>query len=492
VFTAGWPAAGSVHGTTPTLASTSNPTADCPSSSFSESLGVRHSNTEFEPHLAVDPRNEDHLVGVWGQDYWSWGMVNAATAGVSLDGGRTFTDVGMPFSCAPAGSQAASVNDVWDSIGPDGTVYASAIVEVPDVGIGVTASHDGGLTWGSTQVLHDPTEKCIDLGCTSAVASPYLDVDKPTITADPVHAGTAYVVWSAYRTVYLGNYPMMSKTTDFGVTWTQPLPIPVGQVTATTDGNLFLIDPRSGVLYDVFDQQNASDDPHVGIGDSSSTGTRWAIQVVSSSNGGLTWSPAHQVSPLLSVCEAGHQDRCSGVHSAGSEEEAAIDPKTGALYVVWQDGRFSNGAYDEIALSTSADGGITWSAPARVSTPSGSAAINPAVAVTSDGTVGVTYYDFRGPSGGPAGAGLPTTVWMSTSPAGGKAFGKDLSLTDAPFDFRLAPTRFGGNALGEYYGLVGGKDFHALFPTSATGGASGMSDIWSVTVPVRSGRAYPS
>ena len=42
------------------------------------------------------------------------------------------------------------------------------------------------------------------------------------------------------------------------------------------------------------------------------------------------------------------------------------------------------------------DGGLTWSNPIKVNaSPSGVAAFTPSVDVASDGTVAVTYYDFR-------------------------------------------------------------------------------------------------
>jgi hypothetical protein len=75
--------------------------------------------------------------------------------------------------------------------------------------------------------------------------------------------------------------------------------------------------------------------------------------------------------------------------------EAGIDPGSGQLYVVWQDARFSKGAHDDIAISTSSDGGKTWSTPTRVDTPNGQPAFTATVAVASDHTVGVTYYQFE-------------------------------------------------------------------------------------------------
>ena len=101
--------------------------------------------------------------------------------------------------------------------------------------------------------------------------------------------------------------------------------------------------------------------------------------------------------------------------------DAAIDPKTGELYVVWEDARFSHFQYDEVALSRSTNGGRTWSKPIRVNKATHLPAVTPMVAVNSIGTVGVSYFDFRtSPTSDPS--TLPTSYWLATSPRGGKSF----------------------------------------------------------------------
>ena len=84
----------------------------------------------------------------------------------------------------------------------------------------------------------------------------------------------------------------------------------------------------------------------------------------------------------------------------------AIDRTTGALYVVWQDASFSG--VDEIAFSMSTDNGQTWSMPIKVNqtprnttTPANQQAFVPGVHVTPNGTVAVTYYDFRNNTASP-------------------------------------------------------------------------------------------
>jgi hypothetical protein len=93
----------------------------------------------------------------------------------------------------------------------------------------------------------------------------------------------------------------------------------------------------------------------------------------------------------------------------------ALDPISGNLYAVWQDARFGNFQYSSIAFSMSTDGGFTWSTPIRInqtpdSVPVGDRqAFIPSVAVAADGTVAMTYYDFRNNTSAP---GLLTDYWM--------------------------------------------------------------------------------
>jgi hypothetical protein len=90
------------------------------------------------------------------------------------------------------------------------------------------------------------------------------------------------------------------------------------------------------------------------------------------------------------VSIAGHP-----VRSSDELPEFAVAP-SGALYAVWQDGRFSANGTAKIALSSSTDGGLHWSAPIRVDqSPGDTPAFTPQVHVAADGTVGVNYYDLE-------------------------------------------------------------------------------------------------
>ena len=123
--------------------------------------------------------------------------------------------------------------------------------------------------------------------------------------------------------------------------------------------------------------------------------------------------------------------------------EIAVDNNTGSLYVVWQDSRFTG--RDQVALSKSEDGGLSWSPTKQISTVGGTnQAFTPIVRVAddgdenTDGTVAVMYYDFRNNTSAP---GLPTDVWLAHSHDGGATFTEQHVY--GSFDMENAPVARG-------------------------------------------------
>jgi hypothetical protein len=413
--------------------------------------GTVYLNSEVEPNVAVDPRDPTHLVGLWQQDRWSNGASRGIVAGVSLDGGTTWSQVPIPgatVNSSPAGSGAAlRASDPWVSIGPDGTVYA-AYLESDDPtlhtprGMFVSTSSDGGFHWNAPVAVIVNNDN-------------NLFNDKETVTADPVIAGTAYLVWD--RLDFSGNRgpSLFSRTTDGGQTWSAPQVI-LDPTNGQTLSNQIVVLP-SGVLVNMCITIDYATN-HVDV------------VVLRSFDHGATWSSPITVSSLNSN---GITDPDTGatVRTGSDIPQIAVDHQSGNLYIVWQDNRFSGGAHDDVVFSMSADGGLTWSAPIKINQtptniPSGDQqAFTPMVAVAADGTVAVSYYDFRNNT---AAAGLSTDAWIvfgnpAQAPGG---FGHEQRLTNTPFDMELAPVA-NGEFVGDYEGLVAGGSsfdtFGALF-----------------------------
>jgi hypothetical protein len=196
------------------------------------------------------------------------------------------------------------------------------------------------------------------------------------------------------------------------------------------------------------------------------------VAVVRSFDKGLIWTAPVFIADLLSV---GTRDPNTGqqVRDQSIIPTVSAAP-SGAVYVVWQDSRFDGGARDAIVISRSLDDGANWTPPARVSAAANVAAFDPAVHVRADGTVGVTYYDFRSDG---AAATLLTDSWLAISSDGGSSW-NETRIAD-PFDLALAPRTTLGYFLGDYQGLAShGTTFVPFFAKANNANTTNRTDIF--------------
>jgi hypothetical protein len=222
-----------------------------------------------------------------------------------------------------------------------------------------------------------------------------------------------------------------------------------------------------------------------------------ALTLLRSTDDGQTWSPPVQApvqEPLIDRnsnppnATVTDPDTGQGVEAHPMFASVAVDRTSGALYAVWIDARFSNFQYNSIALSMSTDGGFTWSNPIQVNQtpntvpPLDRQAWNPTVAVAADGTVAVSYYDFRNNTAAP---GALTDYWLAfehpsaIAPATNPANWSEVRLTDTSFNLEQAATRFNGDFwLGDYEGLAAaGNDFAAVW-AMPDGSSTGKESIF--------------
>ncbi|HKN53954.1 MAG TPA: sialidase family protein [Amycolatopsis sp.] len=442
-----------------------DPFASC---TLGSETGVNYAGAEVEPSVAVDPVRHDRFVGVFQQDRWSDGGAKGLVAAFSPDGGRTVGESLLPFSaCVPGGLPYERASDAWVSIGPDGTAYASGLnFDVKDVnnGVGAATSFDGGRTWTHTTELIADTQ-------------PEFFNDKNSVTADPVRAGTAYQVWDRLDAgpggdgSKLTGPAMLSVTHDFGRTWSRPQLMVDTAANQQTIGNIVLADPRTGVLYDVFNLITYTDPSATQVVSAN-------MSLVSSADRGRTWSAPVTVAADTSIAET-DPNTGAALRAGAGLPSAAIDRTTGALYVTYEGTDFTAGKLDQVQLVRSTDGGRSWTAPRRINGAPKALAFTPAVAVAADGTVGVSYYDLRDLRPGNT-TTLPTATWLTTSRRGGEHFGEERRL--APdFDALLAPNA-GGFMVGDYEGLAAaGRTFRPLFMATNTGSPANTTDIFTAT-----------
>jgi hypothetical protein len=156
-------------------------------------------------------------------------------------------------------------------------------------------------------------------------------------------------------------------------------------------------------------------------------------------------------------------------HNLAFAEEivhAAIDPRSGRLYVVFTDGRFTGGGVAHVSITSSKDLGQSWTRPVRVNEPKVFGAWLPSIAVSNDGRVGVTYYetDAAPRHGIPCAFTFRERVFRLDDEGNTKELRE--RLIDL-FDF-MPPDAGRYFFMGDYFGLVAiDKAFHAVYVKTA-------------------------
>ena len=465
-----------------------SPFAGCTLDDVAGQTGTNVPNSEVEPWIDVNPANSNDIVGAWQQDRWSNGGSRGHVVGVSTNGGSTWTELPIPKVTLCSGGTAANhggyqrTSDPWVSFGPNGTLYQLSLSfndiappfgpadEQPggdfDHALLASKSTDGGLSWTDPQVVI----RDLDANVFN---------DKQSITADPNLATDVYAVWdrlvfpsserasvvAGLRSSSLRGPIWFNRSTDGGTSWEAPRQIyDPGQQDQTLANQIVVLPAPAGTLVNLFAEDRNQNSKKL---------RGWNVRVLLSSDRGVTWSGPIQVSRLRTI---GVTDPESGddVRTGDTVPDIAVDHTSGALYAVWQDARFSGFANDSIAFSQSLDGGQTWSDPVKVNkTPTSIStgnqqAFTPSVDVADDGTISVTYYDFRNNTGA---ASLLTDYWIvhchPTTPAActnPSNWGNEIRLTNSSFDMRQAPLTDTGFFTGDYEGLASaGNDFTPFF-----------------------------
>ncbi len=287
-----------------------------------------------ETSVAVNPADPSNVAAAWQVP---------ATVGATLDGGATWSVAPLPATNAWQLSGDPAVR--YDA---DGHLYALYIAfDRPDDydtlgaaahrnGIFVNRSDDGGRTWRPrpAAVIEQPERPGVPFE------------DKPMMVADrsddPARRGNLYVAWTEFRrhqTVIL-----FSRSSDGGRTFAPPLEI------SDRAGS-----PKDSVGADEGTDLAVGPDGTVYVVWTDSTGVR----LDRSRDGGRTFGDDVLVAATPDIVFG-----VPGVERANGYPALALDPRSGALYVQWVDGRVGQPA---VFLSVSNDGGARWSAPTRVS-----------------------------------------------------------------------------------------------------------------------------
>lgn len=385
--------------------------------------------TQSEVHVAINPEKETNLIAGYQEGRFVSGGARGLAFAVSTDGGKKWRAGLIPRLTTVNGAAYRAASDPWVAFGTGNRAYYTSLVFnslQQSNAMVVSTSTDGGQTWGDPVVAHQSVNEFDDK---QAIVVDNRD--------DSPYKGRVYLGWDSvteFDQILRVNY-----SADGGQSFTAPVTLN-GQ--GINIGFIPLVGPR-GVVHAVWTHADIAGNDAV----------NWAIWISRSEDGGDTWSAPSVVAPLLPT---GVQDLRTG----GIVPSAAIDPRNGAIYVVWQEDRFTPGVA-QVMMTRSTNGGATWTEPKIISDgPRNAANFTAGVAVNPLGKVGVIYSSLRND---PARRyGVDTYITFSLN--GGRTFTRSTRLSTQTFDARFAALAEGGFFLGDYQGLAAGRTtFHPVW-----------------------------
>ena len=328
-----------------------------------------------EPSIAVSTRNPHHMFA-GANDYrtvdWPGGPNDTETGdawlGVfkSYNGGQKWYSELLPgypqegpTSHPLSGFDAAA--DPTVRAGPNGLFFYSGIAfdrtDHGDSVVFVARYRDNNNVENidPAQQDQDPFEyldtTIIDTGTSGQFKDkPWIAVDKPRnetidILGQTVNAGNVYIVYSIFLGEMKGSPHtkiMLSRSTDYGNNWSKPIKLSESQ--HINQGTTIAIDPNDGTIYVAWRRFTHIDDPH-------------AIVFVKSTNFGKRFTKARVVKEIEYPFDQG---TTSASFRTSAFPALAVDYDQN-VYLAWSERNGGPSGYSRIMLTTSKNGGNTWS-----------------------------------------------------------------------------------------------------------------------------------
>jgi hypothetical protein len=429
---------------------------------FPVDAGHPQPDTQIEPSIAVNPSDPLNAVAVFQEDRVDSGgdAGNGYTA--TFDGGKTWTHGYLPGLTRYTGGTFDRASDAVVTFGADPAhaghylVYANSLVfndgsgksgDASQSGMAINVSKDGGRTWTKSITIQQD-------GLGGLNDKNWLVADNGTGTGHTT--GRVYVVWDRIAPMI---YTYCDKACDKLSSWSSignmtfypysplagigsiPLVLPDGSLAVVFQGDF-------GGTPSIPDPP--TDQPELAIGGSQ-------LMLAESVGAGATPWPAPLPFPQGSVGIAANNGNSVAEQRAGTLPAAAVDPKTGQIYVAWEDGRFRKDKLNDIVFSTSTDG-LTWTKPKRVNTGSEANFVdhwNAMIDVDTHGGVHVGYRQRVEDKGDPtkrsaSGISAHIDTYYQESTDHGKTWTTPLKVNRVTTDVGYAAFSRGGAFLGDY------------------------------------------
>jgi len=400
-------------------------------------LGPFPTNKQNEPSLAQNPTSPMNLISGSNDEIKEPPCTNTTpsscpfvpgvqTSGfyASFDGGKTWPCQGVIDLSAFHEYSFGDPSQAFDSKG--NAYYGQLAFPFPptteELATGLQAdffiakSTDGGCTYSSAAKVSGSSPAQFD--------------DKDAITADanpnsPFH-DNVYAAWTKFAKPggkgFGGDQIFFSRSTDGGVTWSNPSPISPGHNNNHVGGRqgaAVKVGP-DGTVYVVW----------------LDTVNKQAVERLSiSHDGGKTF-------PMQNITVATVTD--DGVNPApGSSfrQDARTFPSfsiapDGTLYVAWSNRTGDPKGHAVVLVTESTNGGLTWSAPVVAGNVSGRSAFFASVTTDPSGKVDVAFLALDDvPTGTAPGAGVVHyDAYLVQSTNGGASFSSPLKISTATSD----------------------------------------------------------
>jgi hypothetical protein len=366
----------------------------------------------------------------------SFSSTNAQITGlaysVSTDKGAHFTDMGFPtLSSDP--TSVLGFDQVFTCASARDFYFSSLYNNATKTAVTVSASSDGGQTFGAPVIAASASNG----GMINGGAGHFLDGD--WMVVNPANLKQLFVTYTdddysgaVCATGFVGTSIKLVSSNDGGLTWGSPVTVvgefcndPTSPVEGSVEFSDVAVDPAGTTVYVSWE--------FIDVANFLTTFAREvdiAKATISTTPGPLSFGSPIKVSGVnfagafdTLMFGSGGPTFFQGLQGRILTFEHPIlavgeGPRnTGVLYLTWNDG--NNAVPDvlanffkipvptyhftDILLSSSGDGGATWSKPARVNDnrEDGSAAhpfsdqFHPTVATDKTGKIGVCFYDRR-------------------------------------------------------------------------------------------------
>ncbi|MDA1096314.1 MAG: sialidase family protein, partial [Chloroflexi bacterium] len=498
-----------------------------PSAKFSRNILIPQDFSgaplQTEPHLAVNPKDPDHLIA---------GMIDynfpSVTTYVSIDGGESWEG---PIQVKHSRDEIASAGDpvigfdrngnaylIFISIDSQEFEFGNIVGSAAVSNISMAVSTDGGYSWSPGSPANPPTtiqpDSFFDTSGRVRGTLPITFLDKPWISVGPDPddpsrdmisiSYTKFV--SEYGVLYIGEVPSLGiealesvievvTSRDLGITWSAPYEVSprmrqqlLGGQRSAADASAEAVSVKDsngpittpgGQVINVRNRLVQGSQPaiapdgtsYVAWMDSTDDGPFEGLAqmyVARSDDGGRTWTAGRRASTFL---ETGFSPRTTFFRYWGSSFAQLTVGPGGQVYVGYI-GLPAGAPEDDgdLFVVRSLDKGLSWETPVKVTDDkTNRMQFFPSISAGPDGKLHAMWGDMRDDS-----KELQYHIYYAVSEDDGKTFGLNSRVTDSASNPNWGFP--GGQFIGDYFSIQAtASDVYMVWADTRLGEFSGTN-----------------